>query len=427
MVSDEDIGRKSIEIHSRYRGKIDLCTKVPISGLSDFNYLYTPGVAEPSRRIAANLELAYDFTNKGNMVAILTDGSRVLGLGNIGPEAALPVMEGKALLFKYLGGVDALPLCVKAQTSADLVDIAKKIAPSFGGINLEDIESPKCFVAYDSLCNSLGVPVFHDDQQGTATVVLAGLVNSLKIVGKKLSEARIAIIGAGAAGIATANLLLKAGALGSNIVLCDSRGVLYDGRGDMDEHKSMIAKITNKERLEGPVESALEGADVMIGLSKPGPWIKNQWIKEMANDPIVFSLANPTPEIWPKDALEGGAKVVATGRSDFPNQINNCLAFPSIFRGALDIRATQINDKMLIEAADTLAHCAEPNLNPNMIVPTMEDTSVFIETAFAVAKEAMRTGVARSSLSDNELRFGIENRILRVKRLVKTLMGSELI
>ena len=416
MSEDEAINQKALDIHSRYRGKVGIGIKVPITGLSDFKYLYTPGVAEPSRRIAANTELVYQFTNKGNSVAIVTDGSRVLGLGNIGPLASLPVMEGKALLFKYLGGVDAFPLCVNAETSKELVDVVRRIAPSFGGINLEDIESPKCFEVYDSLRDSLEIPVLHDDQHGTATVVLAGLINSLRLVGKKLSEARITIIGAGAAGLTCSKLLLKAGASGKNLIVCDSRGTLYEGRGSMEKYKSDVAKLTNVDRIQGTVETALVGADVMIGVSKPGPWIPKEWIRKMAHDPVVFALANPTPEIWPKDAIEAGAKVMATGRSDFPNQINNSLAFPSIFRGLLEVRASGISDDVLIAAANAIAHSVKSTLNPNMIVPSMEQVRVFIETALAVARTAMATGLARHISSESELRSVMQEKIVRARR-----------
>ena len=421
MSEDEAINQKALDIHSRYRGKVGIGIKVPITGLSDFKYLYTPGVAEPSRRIAANADLVYEFTNKGNSVAIVTDGSRVLGLGDIGPLASLPVMEGKALLFKYLGGVDAFPLCVKAETSEELVDVVRRIAPSFGGINLEDIESPKCFEVYDSLRDSLGIPVLHDDQHGTATVVLAGVINSLRLVGKKLSEARIIVIGAGAAGLTCSKLLLKAGASGRNLIVCDSRGTLYEGRGYMEKYKSNVAKSTNLDRIQGTVETALIGADVMIGVSKPGPWIPKEWIGKMAQDPVVFALANPTPEIWPKDAIEAGAKVMATGRSDFPNQINNSLAFPSIFRGLLEVRASGISDDVLIAAANAIAGSVESTLSPDMIVPSMEQVQVFIDTALAVARTAMATGLARHAWNESELRGVIQKKIGRARRAISGL------
>jgi len=416
-----------MEIHARYKGKVDIGIKVPITALSDFNYLYTPGVAEPSRMIASSPESAYELTNKGNLVAIVTDGSRVLGLGNLGPAAALPVMEGKSLLFKYLGGVDAFPLCVQTRTTEELVDIVRKISPSFGGINLEDVESPKCFEVNDSLSRSLDIPVFHDDQHGTATVVLAGLINSFKVVGKRLSEAKITIVGAGAGGLASTKLLLRAGASGKNVLVCDSKGIIHDGRGQVDEYKGDIARLTNPERLQGTVETALRGADVMICLSRPGPWIPKEWIMKMAGDAIVFALANPTPEIWPEDAVEGGAKVVATGRSDFPNQINNSLAFPSMFRGMLEVRARRVNDEMLIAASEAIGNWAEPRLSVDRIVPTMEETGVFVETAIAVANAAMETGVARHRPTQDELRNGIERKISLARNALSVLMERGLI
>lgn len=416
-----------MEIHACYKGKVDIGIKVPIKELSDFNYVYTPGVAEPSREIASSPELAYELTNKGNSVAILTDGSRVLGLGNVGPAAALPVMEGKALLFKYLGGVDAFPLCVRTRTTEELADLAKRIAPSFGGINLEDVESPKCFEVYDLLIDSLDVPVFHDDQHGTATVVLAGLINSIKVVGKKLSQVNIVVVGAGAGGLASTRLLIRAGASGRNVVVCDSKGILYEGRDHMDEYKKEVAKHTNAERLQGTVETALRGADVMICLSRPGPWIPKEWVMKMAGDPIVFALANPTPEIWPEDATKGGAKVVATGRSDFPNQINNSLGFPSIFRGILEVRARRVNDEMLIAASEAIANWAEPRLSGNRIVPTMDETGVFVEAAVAVANAAIETRVARIKPSQSELRAGIEKKVQLAREKLSVLIERGLI
>ena len=427
MGVDEDTGRKAMETHARYKGKVDIGIKVPIKDLSDFNYIYTPGVAEPSREIASSPESAYELTNKGNSVAILTDGSRILGLGNLGPAAALPVMEGKALLFKYLGGVDAFPLCVQARTTEELADVAKKVAPSFGGINMEDVESPKCFEVYDLLIDSLDIPVFHDDRQGTATVVLAGLINSLKVVGKKLSQVSIVVVGAGAGGLASTRLLLRAGASGRNVVVCDSRGPLYEGRDHMDKYKNEVARLTNAERLQGTVETALRGVDVMICLSRPGPWIPKEWVAKMAGDAIVFALANPTPEIWPEDAIKGGARVVATGRSDFPNQINNSLAFPSIFRGMLEVRARRVNDEMLIAASKAIANWVEPRLGANRIVPTMDETEVFVKAAIAVANAAMDTGVARIKPPQNELRAGIERKIHLVREKLSILMERGLI
>lgn len=427
MAEDEVVNRTALEIHSHYKGKVGISTKVPIRDLSDFHYLYTPGVAEPSRRIAADKESAYDLTNRGNSIAIVTDGSRVLGLGDIGPVAALPVMEGKALLFKYLGGVDAFPLCVDAKTSEELIDVVRRISPSFGGINLEDIDSPKCFEVYDAVRDSVGIPVLHDDQHGTATVVLAGLLNSLEVVGKRLSEVKITVVGAGAAGLACTRLILKTGARGKNLIVCDSRGTLYDGRDHMDRYKSQVAKVTNIERSQGSVQDALVGADVMIGLSKPGPWIPGQWIEKMASDSIVFTLANPTPEIWPKDAVRAGAKIVATGRSDFPNQINNSLAFPSLFRGALEVRARSINDGMLMAAAHAIANSVRSVLRPECIVPTMEQSQVFADTALAVSKAAIAEGIAGIRRGESELMESIQKKIHRERLVIDALERAGLL
>jgi len=326
----------ALKYHSYYKGKIEIGLKVPIQSYDDFAIWYTPGVAKPSLEIAKNRERVFDYTNKGNFVVIVSDGTRVLGLGDIGAEAALPVMEGKAILFKYLGGVDAFPLCLATKDAEEIINTVKLVAPTFGGVNLEDIESPKCYYILERLRNELNVPVWHDDQQGTALVILAGLINALKVVGKKLSEVTVSLIGAGAANINVARYTSIAGAEYGNMVMVDSKGILNPTREDVkgDKTKWEMCEKTNKEGRSGGIKEAMRDTDVCIALSTPGPdVIKKDWVTGMADDAIVFACANPVPEIWPKDAEEGGARIVATGRSDFKNQTNNSLGFPAVFRG----------------------------------------------------------------------------------------------
>lgn len=400
----------SVETHRRYGGKISVIPKVPVRSIEDFAIYYTPGIAEVSRQIHKNPEMAFELTSRWNIIGVLTDGTRVLGLGNIGPEAAYPVMEGKALIFKYLGGVDAIPIPIRVRTPEEFIFVAKALEPALGGINLEDIESPKCFYLLDKLREELKIPVWHDDQQGTATATLAGLINALKLVGKKFSDVVIALIGAGASNIYTARILIKYGAKPGNLILVDSKGILHPERDDIDKMmlenpwKYKYAIETNAERRKGGIPEAMKGADVVIGASRPGPGvIKKEWVASMNKDAIVFALANPVPEIWPWEAKEAGAKIVATGRSDFPNQINNSLIFPAVFRGALDVRATTITDEMLIAAAEEVAKFAEEKgIHEEYIVPKMTAWEVYVREAAAVAAMASSQRVARIPRSYNE-------------------------
>ncbi len=407
----------ALDYHARYKGKIEIGLKVPIQSYDDFAIWYTPGVAKPSLEIAKNRERVFDYTNKGNFVVIVSDGTRVLGLGDIGAEAALPVMEGKAILFKYLGGVDAFPLCLATKDAEEIINTVKLVAPTFGGVNLEDIESPKCYYILERLRNELNVPVWHDDQQGTALVILAGLINALKVVGKKLSEVTVSLIGAGAANINVARYTSIAGAKYGNMVMVDSKGILNPTREDVkgDKTKWEMCEKTNKEGRSGGIKEAMRDTDVCIALSTPGPdIIKKDWVTGMADDAIVFACANPVPEIWPKDAEEGGARIVATGRSDFKNQTNNSLGFPAVFRGALDVRATTITDEMCIEAANAIARYAdEKGISEGYIIPSMADTEMYVYEAVAVGRTAMAQGVAERSMSEVELEEEVRTKIYK--------------
>lgn len=398
---------ESMRLHPFYRGKVEISLKSPVRDSDDFAIWYTPGVAGPCRAIAEKRERVYRYTNKGNFVAIVSDGTRVLGLGNIGPEAGLPVMEGKALLFKYLGGVDAVPLCVEAKEADELVSLVKMLQPTFGGINLEDIESPKCFEVLERLRRECSIPVWHDDQQGTALVTLAGLLNALKIVGKKISDIKTVLVGAGAANLCTARLLIAAGADAGKIIICDSKGTLHRERKDLraEPYKWALTEITNRENLAGETAAAFAGADVAICLSRPGPGtVKKEWVAGMAPSAIVFACANPVPEIWPWEAKEAGAKIVATGRSDFPNQVNNSLGFPAIFRGVLDVRATAITDGICIAAATELAARAPGGgRDPEKILPSMDDAEIFPRIATATALQAIEEGLAQRPLDREEI------------------------
>lgn len=396
-------------MHRFYEGKMQVLPKCAIRSTDDFAIWYTPGVAAPCREIQADPDKSFELTNRWNYVAIVTDGTRVLGLGDIGPEAALPVMEGKALLFKYLGGVDAFPICLRTKDPDEIVRICKALEPSFGGINLEDIEKPKCFHILEKAREQMQVPVWHDDQQGTATVILAGLINAFKIVGKKPKESLITLVGSGAANIRTAYVLMKWGVKPGNIILADSKGVVYKGRADItqeeDPWKYDVTQKTNGEGRTGDIAEAFKGVDAVVAASKPGPnTIKKEWIKTMANDAIIFACANPIPEIWPWDAQDAGARVVATGRSDFPNQVNNSLGFPGIFRGVLDVKAKTITDDMCIAAAQELAGYAEERgMSEKDILPRMDEWEVFPREAVACALKSIEQGVARVKPSRQEL------------------------
>lgn len=399
MASDTEALRR----HRRFAGKMQTMPKCPITTAADFGIWYTPGVADPCRAIEKSPGAVYDLTNKGNLVAVVSDGSRILGLGDIGPEAGLPVMEGKSLLFKYLGGVDAVALCLATSTAEDLIQAVKWLTPSFGAINLEDIAQPKCFRVLDALRNSLDIPIWHDDQQGTATVVLAGLINALQLTGRDLRNARIAMIGFGAANVATYRLLTFYGVLPEQIVACDSRGILHKGRADIEAtqgtypEKWEACRKSNVDNRTGGIAEALQGTDICLAFSTPGPdTIAPDWIKGMAPSPIVFACANPVPEILPDLALAAGARIVATGRSDFANQVNNSLIFPGMFRGVLDVRASAITDNMAIAAAHALAgYGAELGLRPDFILPAMGDMEGAARVAAATGQAAQREGLDR--------------------------------
>lgn len=417
----------AMRLHPFYRGKIEVNLKSCVRDIGDFAIWYTPGVAEPCKAIARNKEDVYKYTNKANFCAVVSDGTRVLGLGDIGPEASMPVMEGKALLFKYLGGVDAFPICVDTKDADELINFVKMLQPSFGGVNLEDIASPKCFYILDRLKEECEIPVWHDDQQGTALVTLAGLINALKIVGKKIDEVKTVLIGAGAANICTVRLLMAAGMDPKKIIMIDSKGALHAGRTELkEEHpvKWELARATNGEGLTGGAAEACRGADVLVGLSKPGPdTIKKEWVESMAEGAIVFACANPIPEIWPWEALEAGAKIVSTGRSDFPNQVNNSLGFPAIFRGVLDVQASGISDTMCIAAAEELAACApDGGMDPEKILPTMDMWEVFPRVATATAMKAIEEGLARITLSREECYQKAESFIKRAQDQTRAAM-----
>jgi malate dehydrogenase (oxaloacetate-decarboxylating) len=402
---------EALRLHPFYRGKVQIFPKCPVRELGDFAVWYTPGVAAPCRAIQARPELVYEHTNRGNCIAIVSDGTRVLGLGDIGPEAGLPVMEGKALLFKYLGGVDAVPLCLGTRDPDELIGTVKVLEPSFGGINLEDIAQPKCFRILDTLRAQMSIPVWHDDQQGTATVLLAGLLNALQIVGKVLGRVRIALIGMGAANVAAYRLLKAAGVDPAAVVVCDSRGILHRSRQDIEARQDEFAdkwqacQESNLEGVTGGIAEALRGADVCIACARSDPGlIRPEWVKGMARDAVVFACANPLPEIWPWEAREAGARVVGTGRGDFPNQVNNALGFPAIFRGTLDVRARTITDEMALAAAHELARFAqERGIHEEDIVPRMDEWEVFPQVAVATAMKAQEQGIARVTKSRQQL------------------------
>ena len=389
-----DYAKESLKLHGEWKGKIEVVTRVPVENKDDLSLAYTPGVAQPCLEIQKDVNKSYELTRRWNMCLVVTDGSAVLGLGDIGPEAGMPVMEGKCVLFKAFGDVDAFPLCIKSHDVDEIVNTIYMISGSFGGVNLEDISAPRCFEIEKKLKEKCDIPIFHDDQHGTAIITLAGLTNALKVVGKKKEEVRVVMNGAGAAAISIARLLLKAGV--KNITLCDRKGAIYEGRTEgMNPVKEEMSKITNLEKKSGSLADMLVGADVFIGVSAPGA-VTTDMVKTMAKDAIIFACANPTPEIFPDDAKAGGAKVIATGRSDFPNQINNVLAFPGVFRGAFDVRAKDINDEMKIAASEALAGLiTDEELSPDYIIPKAFDKRVGAAVAKAVAEAAKKTGVAR--------------------------------
>ncbi len=422
---------QACSLHRRYHGKIQTMPKVPI-GEGDLGIWYTPGVAAPCRAISADPELVYEFTNKGNSVAIVTDGTRILGLGDIGPQAGLPVMEGKALLFKYLGGVDAVPICLDTKDADEIVRTVRLLAPAFGAVNLEDISQPKCFKVLDALRTSMPIPVWHDDQQGTATVALAALINALRIVGKQMNEVRIAMVGMGAANVATFRLFRAMGIDGSQVVACDSAGVLHHGRGDVAsardafEDKWRVCTSTNPEGRTGGIREAMRGADVVVAFSRSGPEvILPDWVEEMASDPIVFACANPVPEIWPHEARTAGAAIVATGSSDLPNQVNNSLAFPGVFRGVLDVRARAITDEMAIAAARGLAaYAREQGISESRLLPPTDDIGAAVRVALATGTTAQEIGMARVHRQPAELEASAQSAITGARAALDSLVSS---
>lgn len=422
-------------MHALYKGKVQVLPKCPVRELKDFAIWYTPGVAAPCRAIQANPDLVYEYTNKANSIAVVSDGTRVLGLGDIGPEAGLPVMEGKALLFKYLGGVDAVPLCLGTKDPQEFIRTVKLLEPSFGGINLEDIAQPKCFRILDTLREEMTIPVWHDDQQGTATVLLAALTNAVKVVGKDIHRVRICMVGMGAANTATYRLFKAAGIDPARIVACDSKGILHRDRQDIGDRRDELREKwqvcieSNGDNVRGGIAEALRDADVCIALAKPDPTlIRPEWVQRMASRAIVFACANPAPEIWPWDAKAAGAVIVATGRGDFPNQVNNSLCFPGIFRGALDVRARTITDGMAISAAHALASFAEARgIHAERIVPRMDEWEVYPQVAVATALKAQEEGMARLSRTPAKLHGNAVKVIRDAQAATKLLLDQGLI
>lgn len=427
MTEEQD----AIELHARYRGKIQIAPKVPVTGLADYAIWYTPGVAEPCRAIQQEPERSWTLTNRSNTIAVISDGSRVLGLGDIGPAAGMPVMEGKALIFKLLGGVDAVPLVLDASEPDVFMATVRALVPSFGGINLEDIAQPKCFGILDRLRDELEIPVWHDDQQGTATVVLAAVLNALKIVGKSLDTVKIAMVGMGAANVANYRLLKAAGTDPGGIIACDVHGTLHRGRDDLKALADVspqwrISQETNAEGIIGGIPETLRGADVLIAFSQPGPdVIAPEWIRSMASNAVVIAGANPVPEIYPVDAHAAGARIVGTGRSDFPNQVNNALAFPGIFRGVLDVRARHITDGMAISAARELARSAEiRGVREDHILPTLDEPDIAMQLAVATGMAAQKAGVAQIPLGAEALATRAKQAIERAQTMIGTSVES---
>ncbi len=424
----------AMKLHPFYRGKIETTLKCCVRDFQDFAIWYTPGVAAPCRAIEEDQDLVYEYTNKWNTVAVVSDGTRVLGLGDIGPKAGLPVMEGKALLYKYLGGVDGVPIMLDTKDPDQIINTVRVLQPGFGGVNLEDISQPKCFYILDTLREKAEIPVWHDDQQGTATVTLAALINALKIVGKEISEVKIAFIGSGASNVACSRLIFGSGADPGKCIMVDSKGILGKHRHDLELRKAeyvdkwRLCQITNQEAREGNIPDAMKDADVVIALSRSGPGvILPEWVELMAKDAIVFACANPVPEIWPWEAKTAGARIIATGRSDFPNQVNNSLGFPGIFRGALDVRARTITDEMCFAAAKALADHVGDRLSEEQILPTMDDWEVFPREAVAVAMKAQEQGVAQLELGYDELFEHARQIIKRSRDLTHTMMEDKFI
>lgn len=397
-----NLRNEALHMHKVHQGKLSIQSKVPVRNAKDLSLAYSPGVAEPCKEIYDRKERVYDYTMKGNTVAVVSDGSAVLGLGNIGPEAALPVMEGKSVLFKSFAGVDSFPICLDTNDVDEIVQTVKLMEPTFGGVNLEDIAAPNCFIIEERLKKETNIPIFHDDQHGTAIVTVAGLINALKLVGKSFSNIRVVANGAGAAGVAIIKLLYHFGV--RDVVMCDSRGAIYDGRTEgMNSVKEEIAKWTNKEKKEGDLSDMLEGADVFIGVSVGGI-LSKEMVESMNEDPIIFAMANPDPEIIPSEAKKAGVKIIGTGRSDYPNQVNNVLAFPGIFRGALDVQATRINEEMKVAAAEAIASLIDDkDLHEDYVIPAPFDPRVAPIVAASVAKTAMETGVARIDVDPEDI------------------------
>jgi malate dehydrogenase (oxaloacetate-decarboxylating) len=421
--------RDAMKMHPFYRGKVETTLKCCVRDFNDFAIWYTPGVAAPCKAIEANPELVYDYTNKWNTVIVVSDGTRVLGLGDIGPKAGLPVMEGKALLYKYLGGVDGIAIMLDTKDPDKIIETVLMLQPGFGGVNLEDISNPKCFRILDTLRERAEIPVWHDDQQGTATVTLAGLINALKVVNKKMSEVKIAFIGTGASNVAISRLIFGGGADPAKCIMVDSKGILGKHRKDLEDKRDeyvdkwKLCNITNATGRQGDMAEAIRGSDVVVALSKSGPGIiKPEWIKTMNKQAIVFACANPVPEIWPWEAQEAGAVVVATGRSDIPNQVNNSLGFPGIFRGALDVRARTITDEMCFAAAKALSEHVGDKLDAEHIMPNMDDWEVFPREAAAVAMKAIEQGLARKVTTYDEELENAKNIISRSRKMTQQLM-----
>jgi len=424
----------AMKLHPFYRGKIETALKCTVRSFNDFAIWYTPGVAAPCRAIAEDPEKVYEYTNKWNTVAVVSDGTRVLGLGDIGPKAGLPVMEGKALLYKYLGGVDAVPIMLDTKDPDQIINTVLMLQPGFGGVNLEDISQPKCFYILDTLREKAEIPVWHDDQQGTATVTLAALINALKVVGKEMNDVSIAFIGSGASNVACSRLIFGWGVDPGKCFMVDSKGILGTHRKDLELRKAeyvdkwRLCQITNMEGRQGGIPEAMQGVDVVIALSRSGPGVLlPDWVARMNTDAILFACANPVPEIWPWEAKEAGARIVATGRSDFPNQVNNSLGFPGIFRGTLDVRAHTITDEMCFAAAEALANHVGENLDEEHILPNMDDWEVFPREAAAVAMKAQEQGIARVQKSYDELFENAMNIIGRSRELTQMMMKEDFI